>query len=197
MGYDFNKKGVGTVYKRCTTEKAALQQRRMEECLLAAMQDKPVAEISVSSLCEKTGLSRKTFYRLFESKQDVLCSLVDRAVRDFIRFRLPKEAAVPGVSEELTAFFVYWQNQRPLLDALSKNGSYLLLFDRCILHLLGENTDILEQLGVRPELRQNRESLLFCLSGLLTLVVDWHQKGYDRTPGQMAALTEKLVAKNS
>ena len=55
------------MYKRCTTEKAALQQRKLEECLLSVMQDKPYSEITVSSLCEQTDLSRKTFYRLFES----------------------------------------------------------------------------------------------------------------------------------
>ena len=118
------------MYKRCTTEKAALQQRRMEECLLSVMRDKPFAVISVSSLCEQTGLSRKTFYRLFESKQDVLDSLIDRAIRDYIRFSLPQQAAVPEVSPELLSFYHYWQEQRDLLDALSKNGFSTMLYDR-------------------------------------------------------------------
>lgn len=182
------------MYKRCTTEKAALQQRRMEECLLSVMRDKPFAVISVSSLCEQTGLSRKTFYRLFESKQDVLDSLIDRAIRDYIRFSLPQQAAVPEVSPELLSFYHYWQEQRDLLDALSKNGFSTMLYDRCIRHMMQEETDVLRQIGLLPSLQENTEALMFFLSGILTLVVGWHHSGYQKTPLQMAVITEKLLS---
>ena len=100
------------MYKRCTTEKAALQQRKLEECLLSVMQDKPYSEITVSSLCEQTDLSRKTFYRLFESKQDVLDSLIDRTLREYIRFSLPQNQLAPDVSPELQSFYYYWLERR-------------------------------------------------------------------------------------
>lgn len=181
------------MYKRCTTEKAALQQRKIEECILAVMRDKAFHDISVSSLCEQTGLSRKTFYRLYESKHDVLCALIDRTIRDFIHFRLPPEAVVSGVSEEMQAFFAYWQEQRPLLDALSKNGMSTMLFERTIRHTMEEDADILRQLGAEPGRPQEAESLIFYLSGLLTLVVAWHHEGYRKTPQEMAAITDKLL----
>lgn len=182
------------MYKQCTTEKAALQQRRIEECLLTMMQDKPFGEISVSSLCEQTGLSRKTFYRLFESKHDVLCALIDRAIRDFIHFRLPRETLIADVSEELQTFFAYWLVNRPLLDALSKNGNSTMLYERSIHHMLEEDTDLLLQLGVVPTLQQNMESLMFFLSGIMTLVVSWHHTGYQKSPQEMAAITERILS---
>ena len=182
------------MYKRCTTEKAAMQQRRLEECMLSVMREKPLAEITVSSLCEQTDLSRKTFYRLFDSRQDVLNSLIDRVFREYIRFRLPGEALTPGVSEELLAFYTYWQEQRLVLDALSKNGISTLLFERCIRHTMEENSDVLRQLGAGPEVPHQTESLIFYLSGLLTLVVAWHHNGYDKTPREMAEITEKLLS---
>ena len=181
------------MYKRCTTEKAALQQRRIEECLLSVMEDRSYGEITVSSLCEQTGLSRKTFYRLFESKQDVLCALIDRSIRDFIHFRLPPEAVVSGISEEMQVFFAYWQEQRQLLDALSKNGMSTMLFERTIRHTMEEDADILRQLGADPDRPRDTESLIFYLSGLLTLVVSWHHEGYRKTPQEMAAITEKIL----
>lgn len=180
------------MYRRCTTEKAALQQRRLEECLLAMMQDKLLAEISVSAMCEETGLSRKTFYRLFDSKQDVLHALVDRVIREYIRFRLPREAVEPGVSEELLTFYTYWQEQRELLDALSKNGLSTILYDRCIQHMVEEETDVLRQIGIDPGPERNEETLMFFLSGLLTVMVSWHHTGYRKSPRQMAAITEKI-----
>lgn len=182
------------MYKRCTTEKAALQQRRIEECLLSAMQEKPFAEITVSSLCEQTGLSRKTFYRLFESRQDVLDSLIDRTIREYIRFSLPWHQIVPGISPELQGFYYYWMERRTLLDVLSKNGFSTMLYERSIHHMLQEETDVLQQLGVVPTLQGNVEALMFFLSGILTLVVGWHHTGYQKSPVQMAAITEKLLS---
>ena len=182
------------MYKRCTTEKAALQQRKLEECLLSVMQDKPYSEITVSSLCEQTDLSRKTFYRLFESKQDVLDSLIDRTLREYIRFSLPQNQLAPDVSPELQSFYYYWLERRGLLDVLSKNGMSTMLYDRSIRHMLQEETDILRQLGVVPSLQENTEALMFFLSGILTLVVGWHHTGYQKSPLQMAAITEKLLS---
>ena len=182
------------MYKRCTTEKAALQQRRIEECLLSAMRDKPFGEISVSSLCEQTGLSRKTFYRLFEGKQDVLDSLIDRTIREYIRYTLPQQVADTDVSPELLSFYYFWLEQRDLLDVLSKNGMSTRLYDRCIRHMLQEETDILRQLGIVTSLQENTEGLLFFLSGILTLMVSWHHTGYQKSPLQMAAITEKLLS---
>lgn len=182
------------MYKRCTTEKAAMQQRRIEECLLAAMQEKPVAEISVSGLCEQTGLSRKTFYRLFESKQDVLHSLIDRTIREYIRYSLPQQIVQGDASPELLSFYYFWLEQRTLLDALSKNGISTMLYDRCIRHILQEEAESLRQFGVLPSLQENTERVLFFLSGILTLVVSWHHTGYQKSPREMAIITEKLLS---
>ena len=182
------------MYKRCTTEKAALQQRKLEECLLSVMQDKPYSEITVSSLCEHTDLSRKTFYRLFESKQDVLDSLIDRTLREYIRFSLPQNQLAPDVSPELQGFYYYWLERRGLLDVLSKNGISTMLYERSIQHTLQEETDVLQQLGVMPTLQGNEEALRFFLSGILTLVVGWHHGGYQKSPVQMAVITEKLLS---
>lgn len=182
------------MYKKCITEKAALQQRRIEERLLAVMQDKPFAEITVSSLCEQTGLSRKTFYRLFESKQDVLDSLIDRVIRDYVRYSLPQQAMVPGVSVELLGFYHYWKNQKALLDVLSKNSISTVLYERCIRHIMQEEMDVLRQSGLLPALQGNTEALIFFMSGILTLVVSWHHSGFEKSPLQMAVITEKLLS---
>ena len=44
----------------------------LTEALLQLMKKKPLAQITVSELCKKAGVSRISFYRNFESMQDIL-----------------------------------------------------------------------------------------------------------------------------
>ena len=131
---------------------------------------------------------------LSAAKQDVLDSLIDRTLREYIRFSLPQNQLAPDVSPELQSFYYYWLERRGLLDVLSKNGISTMLYERSIQHTLQEETDVLQQLGVMPTLRGNEEALRFFLSGILTLVVGWHHGGYQKSPVQMAVITEKLLS---
>ena len=81
-----------------------------------------------------------------------------------------------------------------MLDALSKNGISTMLYDRCIRHILQEEAESLRQYGVLPSLHENTERGLFFLSGILTLVVSWHHTGYQKSPREMAIITEKLLS---
>ncbi len=124
------------MYRRCTTEKAAQQQRTLEQCLLEHMLTSPFHEISVSSVCEQADLPRKTFYRLFDKKEDLLDALIDQALLDRESYE-PDPSVPPG---GLHQFFAYWKSQHKLLEALTRNNMYPLLLERTILHTpsLGE-----------------------------------------------------------
>ena len=51
----------------------ALQsQQWLTESLIALMEEKPFAQISVQELCRRADLSRQTFYNFFSSKEEIL-----------------------------------------------------------------------------------------------------------------------------
>nr|WP_319487342.1 IS3 family transposase [uncultured Caproiciproducens sp.] len=45
----------------------------LTKALLELMKNKPFQEISISEIAEKADLSRRTFYRSFSSKEEVIC----------------------------------------------------------------------------------------------------------------------------
>ena len=55
------------LYKKCVTEKTAIQQKQITESLLQLMQVKPFPEITVTQLCRHAGVSRRMFYYLFSN----------------------------------------------------------------------------------------------------------------------------------
>ena len=105
------------MYNKCVTDKAAAQQRKFETALLELMKDRLFEEISISELCRYTGLSRKTFYRLYETKGDVVYALIDHTIMEEATCE-PDSSVGPG---ELHQFLAFWRSRKELLDMLQKN----------------------------------------------------------------------------
>lgn len=174
------------MYKSCTTERAAQQQRQFENALLCALENSSLAEISVTALCKSTGLSRKTFYRLFETKEDVLVAIVDHTLDDYSAF------ACKNKQNELTAFFEYWQQQKALLDALCANKKNSLLVDRSVVHIQEKESSALRHFNL-PMSKNSVERILFYMSGIMALVMHWHQSGFEKTPAEMSEILTELM----
>ena len=62
------RKGGYTVYKICHTEESSRRQRELELVLLEAMLRQPYERITLTELCQKAQIPRKTFYRYFPTK---------------------------------------------------------------------------------------------------------------------------------
>ncbi len=180
------------MYKRCPTEKGAAQQRILEETLFSMMQEIPYADISVRGLCEQAGISRKTFYRLYEKKDDVLVALIDHTYRSYIHFQMPEEQIVPGPLKDLQNFFYYWKQQNILLEVLKANHKSSLLIERSVAHIQEEDRNILHFIGAENP-RCSREIVLFFVSGCMALVIDWHETGYQKSVAEMADIFRDLL----
>ena len=95
---------------------AIRSQKEITDALLALMRKHPYAEITVKQIILESRLARKTFYRNFESKDDVLLSLIRRIFREY--FDIVNEAR----SDVLTTIFDFADRHREELLLLDKNS---------------------------------------------------------------------------
>ena len=177
------------MYILCTTEKTALQQKQFEQTFLQMLLEDDYDNITISDLCRRAGLSRKIFYRLFEKKADVLYALIDHTLLEANTFT-PDESVGPG---ELHRFFAFWKSQKDLLDMLAKHQNSHMLTDRAIRHVMREDTLILHTFGADMG-SFGAETILFYLSGIFSLVLIWHQQGYNRSIDEMSNLLMSLLS---
>ena len=175
------------MYLKCSSEKSAQQQRLFEEALKRSMCVKLFENISISDLCRQTGLSRKTFYRLYETKADVVYAMIDHAILEAESFE-PDASVTPG---GMHRFFAFWKSQHVLLDALDFNRTSALLQQQAVVHVLREEPEVVACFGAGDS-DYTQEMVMFYLSGLFALVQDWHRRGFDRSIDQMAALAMTL-----
>ena len=70
------------MYKTCKTTKSKLRQREIEQALISLMASTPFADVSVTALCAHLDMPRKSFYRYFDAKEDVLDAFMDHLLEE-------------------------------------------------------------------------------------------------------------------
>jgi AcrR family transcriptional regulator len=178
------------MYKNCITQPAKQRQRELENELLQVMLHQDYESISVSDLCDTLGIPRKSFYRYFSNKDGALYALVDHALLDFA-----KEFFQPGTELNLSLaedFFRYWLKHRDILHALERNNLGGVLVQRTIELTVEDNTFIPQVLPSDILYMQNYV-LLFLISGVMSLLIQWKKDNFKATPREMAITTVHML----
>ncbi|WP_411047611.1 TetR/AcrR family transcriptional regulator [Treponema primitia] len=146
------------------------------EALLRLMESIPYTKISVSDIIEKAGVSRQTFYRHYEGKDDVIRKILENCFAPFdLRIRIPIASA-----EDAHKDHVYAMSQ--LLEKLARHGKTLKIM------LNSEAEPLVYQYGKKWETNLInlskgkmtpqekiffRYMILFSSSGVTQVICDW------------------------
>lgn len=180
------------MYKFCKNEQSSQRQRELEQGLLTMMEHRQFDEISVSDLCERMNIPRKSFYRYFSSKEGALHALIDYTLMDFDSFTENWMKSDDSTQEELERMFAYWYHKKDFLDALAKSNLSGVLVQRAIGHSTLETIQYRRFLPLEEQHAQEY-CMLFAVTGLMSMVIQWHRDGYPQTPRQMAQIAMHLV----
>lgn len=116
-----------------TNRQATRSRKMMQDALLNLLKEKPYQKISITEVNQRADLSRRTFYEHFESKDDLLISLVDDILEPiFVEMTEAIAASVHGTRSE-TAFimlFEQWQANEEVLELIRQTKSDLLILER-------------------------------------------------------------------
>ncbi len=172
------------MYKICKTEASIVRQRAMEKALLDAMTQTTYEKITLNRLCSDLGLPRKSLYRYFPTKQDLLLGLIDHRLSDcnaLVFSDWSGNRQFDKVSME--KFFSFWLLEKNFLDVMEENHFWPLLLERttCIV-------DTMKQTTTEPRHQSFAQDQVeyFIAQGLMTTVLRWHFRNYPSSPQEMA-----------
>jgi len=118
------------MYKLCKTEQSTKRQREIENALLELMEKKPYGEITITEMCDKLCMPRKTFYRYFDGKEDTLYALIEHTMSEYQSFpATPNQEGKRRLMGEIENYYRFWICHKPLLDALYKNNMLEKIID--------------------------------------------------------------------
>ena len=100
--------------------------RMIEDALFELMKEKAYAQITVTEIVKRVDVSRRTFYRIYKEKDEVLRSFFGKLCREYERTVL----ALPYYDVAWIArdFFCFWHGYRELLLLFHKRGMEEMLY---------------------------------------------------------------------
>ena len=172
-----------------TTNPIAMQSRKwLTDALLLLMEKRPFKNISITDIAEKADLSRRTFYRIFETKEDILIYYADELYGEFLQ--LLNRETDRRFTVTVRLYFEFWYRHKHFLGLLKQSemlpfmmNQYTRLFPKVFQMLKGNHP-----------LAHNEEALSYAMAfsagGLLSILLKWAEDGMDKTPEEIMKIME-------
>ena len=181
------------MYKYCKTDQSAQRQKELEQGLLAMMEHKRFEEISVSDLCERLNIPRKSFYRYFSSKDGALFAFMDHTLLEFY-----DTGSIEGLRggtpiNDLKGFFLFWKNQKKLLNAVLYSNLGGMLVERAV--SLAKQEELMPGYVRSWEDTLQDVAMSFVVCGLMSMVLQWHREDYRIPTEQMAKAAVTMLSR--
>ena len=146
------------------------------DALLNLLKDKPIGNISISELCELAGIGRASFYRNFESKEDILRGYIHKIFKEWTGETNKKENR--PLSELLDLLFVHFEKHKDF---------YSLLNERNLIYLLKDV--VIELCGPKPEhCKEEAYTRAYVAYALYGWIEVWFQRGMQESAAEIAGM---------
>lgn len=146
------------------------------DALIALLRDKPIIDISISELCSIAGIGRASFYRNFESKEDILRGYINKIFREWTD-EADKKENIP-LNELLGLMFAHFEKHWDF---------YSLLNERKLIYLLKDV--IIGLCGPKPENSKveaySRAYVAYALYGWIEV---WFQRGMQESAEEISEM---------
>lgn len=166
----------------------AVSRKLLKDALLVLMEEKDYQDISISQLCERAGVSRKTFYRHYNRIDDILKQLLQEFAGQTAQMMMKE--VVRKIVNFTIPYFEFMKAHLAFLQLLRKNDLLLQLM-QCI------NEEIQCKL---PTDQTGSPNLFFdwgfyvAFGIMWMLTLRWLEEGAVKSPEEMSEITNTVIA---
>ena len=148
--------------------------RYTKECLYESfmhfLEEKPVSDITVSEICDRAGISRKTFYKYYPDQFGLLASMQNDL---FDRYREQLESRPADVREITPVLIRFADENRTLVKAVFANRGAGNFIDRMVDDLWATYHHDWEQANPDMEAIEVEYLFYYIVSGMVGIVRHW------------------------
>lgn len=149
---------------------------------------KPLNSITISEITQNAELDRRTFYRHFKTKEDIINCYIHEAAKSYEEV-MRENQSIDNKSIAQTFFEVCFKHKKILTILYKQNLLHLLLSELNIIF-----TKYQQEFASQEELQmKNREYFLaYNIGGFWNLLIKWLTDDCQKSPEQLAEIVEQL-----
>ena len=154
----------------------------LEEALFDLLATKTsLRNISVAELSEHAQIARRTFYRYYHSKEQVLTNYLDRLIQDYITEL--QTAKLTNFEDLVNLFFQYWSQYTEPLKILQDANLLVFILQRSYDKLPAAYTTVMAPWHVTDSnQRQITYDSRFITVGIYNIFDEWLKGDYQEMP---------------
>lgn len=177
--------------KKETNNITALKSKMwITDSLLLLMETKDYNKISITEIINNTELTRQTFYRNFDSKEDVLCTYINKLYEEC--FNEINKAPCNNLKTILIIFFEYWLKHKDFFLLLKKSNFNYKIKDSYYLLMNKYFEELSTCLQFKSEIEKNYIKH-FLLGGLIQVKINWVEQGFIESPKEISEFLLKCI----
>ncbi|MFB6466408.1 TetR/AcrR family transcriptional regulator [Cytobacillus sp. Hz8] len=163
----------------------------MEEALLKLMETEVYENITIQEITDNAGLSRRTFYRNYASKDEIIEGVFLRIWKEYeTNVKKNHDFSLPSIAKTLFSVMV-------------KHLDFLIVINRH--HLLPMCLSKVDEL-LPPTFDEvkgstmsfSKESISYALTfstgGFMRLMIKWLNEGHEKSPDEISTIIEDIVS---
>lgn len=165
--------------------KSRRTQEQIEKAMFNLLEKKPYAQVSIAEITRKADVSRTSFYRNYEKKDDVLAQFLAEQYQKFITDI--NEHKLKTLREQLTTYLNFFKQNPKLMKLLLNAG-----FEGTLLNLQTEYLNKLLQV-YHPSLELPNYAIAYQSGGIYMLLVWWVKQDYQTPLADLIDYAEKHI----
>ena len=160
----------------------------LKECLFTAlimlMDQKDFKDIKISEIAQKAGVSRMTYYRTYDSKEDILLQYFEDRAKEMVH----EMEQIPNITSKqfFYLFFSHFKKHAHLMRYMYRAD----LLKEINIRLIGFVTNLYNRSPhAASDFSKRTYEIHFVAGGLFTMLLHWIQREMPETPEEMAEMT--------
>jgi len=183
--------------KQKSQSKLAIRTRKwITDALMTLMNEKDFNNISITEIVMKADVSRQSFYRHFETKEEIVDDFFNENIIQ--KFKDTYNASpVDTIYKLLEFYFNFWHENIYVMELVVKTNYPLHIFEEydhlLRVHLADSLNILAEQMNIADE--SEKEIIKsFIIGGLYNVKIHWTKANYEKSPSEMAKIVELILS---
>lgn len=157
-------------------QKNTYVKKQITAALLELLKEKPLSDISVSELTNKAEISRVSFYRNYQNKEDILREESERLMKEWGKLYESNPESAPETL--FPSLFDFYRDHRDFYTTLYNAGMSSIMMET-----------IIGTIQIKPEM-QNLEAYMksFWAYGIYGWMLEWIKRGMQENGKELSTL---------